>query len=56
MKTIHHLVDVDASMDSVWAALTHEDQMAGWWSTKVDAPDALVGTLVRWTLRATSIL
>lgn len=23
--------------------------MAGWWSTKVDAPDAVVGTLVRWT-------
>jgi hypothetical protein len=23
--------------------------MASWWSTKVDAPDASVGTLVRWT-------
>jgi len=49
VKTIHHLVDVDADADSVWTALTREDRMAGWWSTKVDAPDAVVGTLVRWT-------
>lgn len=49
MKTVHHLVDIDAPIDSVWAALTTEDQMAGWWSTKVDTANALVGTLVRWT-------
>ena len=49
MKTIHHLVDVDAPVDSAWTALTRADQMAGWWSTKVDAPDTSVGTLVRWT-------
>jgi uncharacterized protein YndB with AHSA1/START domain len=49
MKTIHHVVDIDAGIDSVWAALTERDHLAGWWSTKVDAPDAEVGTLVRWT-------
>jgi uncharacterized protein YndB with AHSA1/START domain len=49
VKTIHHLVDVDAPLDSIWKALTREDRMAGWWSTKVAAPNALVGTLVRWT-------
>ena len=49
MKTIHHLVDVDAPVDTVWTALTRQDRMAGWWSTKVDAPDSQVGTLVRWT-------
>jgi uncharacterized protein YndB with AHSA1/START domain len=50
MKTIHHLVVIDASsVHTVWAALTREDRMAGWWSTKVDAPDASAGTLVRWT-------
>jgi uncharacterized protein YndB with AHSA1/START domain len=49
MKTIHHLVDIDAPMSSVWTALTREDRMAGWWSTKVDAPSASVGTLVHWT-------
>lgn len=49
MKTIHHLVDIDSSVDSVWTALAREDRMAGWWSTKVEAPDASAGTLVRWT-------
>ncbi len=49
MKTIHHVVDVDGSVDSIWTALTRQDRMAGWWSTKVDAPDALPGTLVEWT-------
>jgi len=49
LKTIHHLVDVDAPTDTVWAALTEESHMAEWWSTKVDAPDANVGTVVRWT-------
>ena len=44
VKTIHHLVDIDAPMDSIWSALTREDRMAGWWSTKVAAPNALVGT------------
>ena len=49
MKTIHHVVDMDAGAKTVWAALTERDQMAGWWSTLVDAPDANVGTRVRWT-------
>ena len=49
MKTIHHLVDVDAATSTVWAALSEESHMAAWWSTKVDAPDANVGTVVHWT-------
>ena len=49
MKTIHHVVDIEADAKTVWAALTEHDQMAGWWSTVVDAPDANIGTLVRWT-------
>jgi uncharacterized protein YndB with AHSA1/START domain len=49
VKTIHHLVDIDASPSSVWAALTQQDRMAGWWSTRVLAPDAAAGTLVHWT-------
>jgi uncharacterized protein YndB with AHSA1/START domain len=42
-------VDMDADTKIVWAALTEHGQMAGWWSTLVDAPDANVGTKVRWT-------
>jgi uncharacterized protein YndB with AHSA1/START domain len=48
MKVIHHVVDIDAPADAIWAALTEQDRMAQWWSTKVDAPDAAVGTRVRW--------
>lgn len=49
MKTIHHLVDIDAPIESVWTAITRADRMARWWSTKVEAPDANVGTRVTWT-------
>ena len=49
MKTIHHLVDIDAPPATVWAALTEQERMAGWWSTKVDAPPAAVGVQVHWT-------
>ena len=38
MKTIHHVIDLDADTLVVWAALTEPDRMAGWWSTKVEAP------------------
>ena len=48
MKTIHHVVDIDAD-PAVWTALTEQDRMAGWWSTQVEAADANVGTKVRWT-------
>jgi uncharacterized protein YndB with AHSA1/START domain len=46
---MHHVVDMDAQPSTVWSAITKADRMAGWWSTKVDAPGAAVGTQVRWT-------
>jgi len=49
MKTIHHLVDVDAPPEHVWRALTDATELASWWSTKVDAPDSDVGTQIVWT-------
>jgi uncharacterized protein YndB with AHSA1/START domain len=49
MKTIHHVVDIDAESGLVWAALTEADRMAGWWSTKVRTPPAAVGARVEWT-------
>ncbi|MDX6391639.1 MAG: hypothetical protein QOJ73_2702 [Streptosporangiaceae bacterium] len=49
MKTIHHVVDIDAGTDIAWSALTEADQMAGWWSTKVLTPAAEVGARVEWT-------
>ena len=49
MKTIHHVLDVDAGRDSVWSALTEADRMAAWWSTMVRTPTAAVGVRVEWT-------
>ncbi len=49
MKSIHHLVDIDAAPAMVWAALTEADGLAGWWSTKVRTADAAPGTEVHWT-------
>jgi uncharacterized protein YndB with AHSA1/START domain len=49
MKTIHHVVDIDAPAATVWAALTEPGAMAAWWSTKVTTPPAEVGAQVHWT-------
>ncbi len=40
MKTIIHVVDTDAPPEKVYAALTTEKGLAGWWTTIVKA-DAL---------------
>jgi len=49
VKTIHHVVDIDAGAGPVWSALTEPDQMAGWWSTKLRTQEAAVGVRVDWT-------
>jgi|SRR5579859_300596 len=49
MKTIHHVVDIDADIAAVWASLTEGDQLAGWWSTRVDSPPAAIGARTAWT-------
>jgi uncharacterized protein YndB with AHSA1/START domain len=49
MKIIHHVVDMDATGETVWSSITEEDRLSGWWSTKVKAPEARVGARVDWT-------
>jgi len=49
VKTIHHVLDIDAGPESVWAALTEPDRMAAWWSTRVLTTTAAVGVQVEWT-------
>ena len=50
MKTIHHVVDMDATADRVWAALTDLTALAGWWSTKVEEDGGSgVGSRLNWT-------
>ena len=49
MRTIHHVIDIDATAATVWATITEHDKLRTWWSTEVDAPAAAVGTRVVWT-------
>jgi uncharacterized protein YndB with AHSA1/START domain len=49
VKTIHHVVDMDAASGTVWAALTEPGPMAGWWSTKLEMRGTGVGSRVNWT-------
>ena len=49
MKTIHHVVDIDASPQAVWAALIDQTGLASWWSTQVAAPHAVVGARIEFT-------
>lgn len=51
MKTIHHVCDISTKPDVVWSALTTQHGLASWWSTKVSAPTADVGSVVRFTFR-----
>jgi uncharacterized protein YndB with AHSA1/START domain len=51
MKTIHHVCDISAKPDVVWAALTTQRGLASWWSVSVSAPSAEVGAVVRFTFR-----
>ena len=50
MKTIHHVVDMDAPAARVWEALTDLTALAGWWSTKVEPEGGSgVGSRLNWT-------
>jgi uncharacterized protein YndB with AHSA1/START domain len=49
MKTIHHVLDIDASTDSIWSAITEADGLASWWSTKVQATKPIVGERITFT-------
>jgi uncharacterized protein YndB with AHSA1/START domain len=49
MKTIHHVLDIDASTESVWSAITDGEQLGRWWSTKLQAPKPVVGGRIAFT-------
>jgi uncharacterized protein YndB with AHSA1/START domain len=52
VKTIPHVIDIDAGAGDVWSALTEPDRMAGWWSTRVHTPAAAPGARVEWIFAA----
>lgn len=48
MKVIHHVSQIGAPRDEVYAAITQESGLSGWWSTRVSAPDPEVGSVVEF--------
>ncbi len=48
MKTIHHVVDIDAPAAAVWRALTEADGLAGWWSTRLRTTPAAIGAKIHF--------
>ena len=51
MKTIHQVLDIAASPDSVWKALTQEDGLAACSSTEARSDGAAPGSLIRFTFK-----
>jgi uncharacterized protein YndB with AHSA1/START domain len=49
MKTIHHVLDIEAPNATVWSALTEARGLAGWWTTKLDTTEAAVGARIAFT-------
>ena len=49
MKTIHHVLDIDAPADTVWHALTGSAGLAGWWSTRLRTTPAGLGARIEFT-------
>jgi uncharacterized protein YndB with AHSA1/START domain len=49
MKTIHHVLDIDAGTDTIWSAITEADKLAGWWSTKLLTTSPVVGATIEFT-------
>jgi len=48
MKTIHHVLDLAAPPERVFASLTTAEGLAGWWTTDVQAETA-VGAVIDFT-------
>ena len=48
MKTIHHVFEIAALPEKVFAALTSTEGLSGWWTTQVQA-EAAVGAVVDFT-------
>jgi hypothetical protein len=48
VKTIHHVLDIDAGVPAAWAALTTDAGLAGWWSRQVSVEGTGAGARVRF--------
>ena len=52
MKVIHHVSQIGAPPDRVYARITTQDGLSGWWSTEVAASRAEVGAVVEFTFQS----
>jgi len=48
VKTIHHVLDIEAAPSVVWHSLSTSAGLSGWWSTKVAGGDSKVGESIRF--------
>ena len=48
MRTIHHVLDIEADLPAAWAALTEAEGLSRWWSRRVSVHGTGDGTEVRF--------
>lgn len=49
MKVIHHVVEVPALASGLFAAVTTQRGLSGWWTTDVSVPSAAPGEIIEFT-------
>jgi uncharacterized protein YndB with AHSA1/START domain len=54
MRTILHVVDIDASPDAVYEAIATAKGLAGWWTTQVSADERVGGIVGSCSSRAST--
>jgi uncharacterized protein YndB with AHSA1/START domain len=51
VNLIHHVFDIQAPPEAVFASITTADGLSSWWTTKVQADSAEPGSLLMFTFR-----
>ncbi|MGP0110645.1 MAG: SRPBCC family protein [Acidimicrobiales bacterium] len=51
MNLIHHVLDIQAPPETVFTSITTADGLSHWWTTKVQADSAELGSLFPLTFR-----
>lgn len=51
MNLIHHVFDIKAPPELLFSSITTADGLSAWWTTKVQADNAEIGSLFLFTFR-----
>lgn len=51
MPTIHHVFEIAAPCETVFAALTTPEGLSSWWTTRVSGGEAAIGSEITFTFR-----